>query len=337
MTRTSISTKSASPESGSLQRMIGDSMPMMALRKSIGNMIKFVGVPGIIAPILVTGETGSGKELVARIVHEQSSRASGPFVAVNCAAIPEGLFQAEIFGVEKGAFTNAYRDNEGRIEAAHGGTLMLDEIGDLSLDIQVSLLRFLEEGVFERLGNAKACQADVNIITATHIDLEDACRKGTFREDLFHRLNALRVRVPPLRDRGIDVISIAEFYIRELSQQFGLRQHTLEPEARERLMHHTWPGNVRELRNRIMQALVVTEGPALSSKDLNLIPCDNQENSGSGKTEMHSLQDCREAAERLAITSTLSDAKGDVETAAKCLGVSRAQLYRLIRNLGIKN
>jgi DNA-binding NtrC family response regulator len=317
--------------------MVGDSMPMMALRKSISNMVKFIGVPDIIAPVLITGETGSGKELVARIIHEQSNRASGPFVAVNCAAIPDGLFQAEIFGVEKGAFTSAYRDNAGRIDAAQGGTLMLDEIGDLSLDVQISLLRFLEEGVFERLGNVKARHADVSIITATHIDLEDACRKGTFREDLFHRLNALRVRVPPLSARGRDVISIAEFYIHELSRQFGLRDHTLEPEARERLMQHTWPGNVRELRNRIMQALVVTEGPALSSKDLDLITCDNQENNGSGTTEVRSLQDCREAAERRAIASALSDAKGDVETAAKCLGISRAQLYRLIRNLGIKN
>jgi DNA-binding NtrC family response regulator len=200
MTTTHISAKSAKSASigrDSSQRLVGDSMPMVALRKSISNMVKVTCVSDFIAPILITGETGTGKELVARIIHEQSSRASGPFVAVNCAAIPSGLFQAELFGVEKGAFTNAYRDNEGRIEAAQGGTLLLDEIGDLSLDMQVSLLRFLEEGVFERLGNVKAKQADISIITATHIDLEDACRKGTFRPDLFHRLNTLRVRVPP--------------------------------------------------------------------------------------------------------------------------------------------
>jgi DNA-binding NtrC family response regulator len=321
-------------------RLIGKSMPMVALRKSITDVVKVINTCSFITPITITGETGSGKELVARQIHECSNRADGPFIPVNCAALPEGLFQAEVFGTEKGAFTNAHRSSVGRIEAAHGGTLLLDEIGDLSLEMQVVLLRFLEEGVFEKLGSVRPVKADVCIIAATHVDLEQACKAGKFRWDLYHRLTALRVRVPPLRDRGDDVTLIADYFIENLTKQMRLRAHTLSPGAVQCALDYDWPGNVRELRNRVLQALTTTETSEIEAKSLGLAgPRCNGHGPQAADTdaEPQNLHDCRKAAEGRAIYRALAETEGDVGSAAKKLGISRAQLYRLINDHDIKH
>lgn len=311
--------KGGHSNAASVIRLLGESMAVRALRKAIA---KFAPVN---ASVLVTGETGSGKELVARSLHAESGRSNGPFVAVNCAALPESLFQAEVFGYEKGAFTGAYRRHAGRVEAATGGTLFLDEIGDLGLGMQVVLLRFLEEGVFEHLGSVKPIHSDVRIIAATSSDLEKECRRGHFREDLYYRLNTLRIRTPPLRERGDDIWLLAEHFLEELSAELGLRRHKLSDEALAAMRCYSWPGNVRELRNRIRQALVMSEGDRLGTGDLELEP-GNDECSALTPT----LRESREAAEKQAIEVALAAVRGDIPVAAERLCVSRAQLYRLI-------
>ncbi|MDT8408135.1 MAG: sigma-54 dependent transcriptional regulator [Wenzhouxiangellaceae bacterium] len=303
--------------------LIGESMPIRKLKLAIAKISQAD------LPVMLTGETGTGKELVARMLHDQSSRACGPFVAVNCPAVPPDLFQAEVFGYEKGAFTGADRHNDGRIDAARGGTLFLDEIGDLPMDMQAVLLRFLQEGTFERLGSVKLIQADVRILAATHIDLKKAVAAGRFREDLFYRLNALHLHVPPLRDRGSDKILLAQHFVEECSAKLGLSPHTLSADARQRVMEHDWPGNVRELRNRILQALVLCENREITAGDLDL---GIEPEAGSGDEEsLPTLKACRHAAERKAIQNALQASGGCIETAALHLAISRAQLYRLIK------
>ncbi len=285
------------------------------------------------APVLITGETGTGKELVANLLHKHSRRSAGPFVAVNCAALPDSLFQSEVFGYERGAFTGAERRNIGRIESAAGGTLLLDEIGDLPLENQIALLRFLEEGSFERLGSCEPIDVDVRIIAATHTDLDAACRAGRFREDLFYRLGALRVHAPPLRERGDDVIALARCFIERFACQYQVAERELDEHAVRALLEHHWPGNVRELKNRVLQALVMGDGATISDTDLGLALAGNpMSNDMEDLSEISSLRACRRHAERKAITKALKVAGGNVQTAAAHLRVSRAQLYRLIKN-----
>ena len=300
--------------------MIGESLVMRKVQQAIEKM-----APTDL-PVLIGGETGTGKELAARMLHHRSGRRDGPFMPVNCPALPNELFQAEVFGYEKGAFTGADRRNEGRIDAAHGGTLFLDEIGDLSLNTQAVLLRFLQEGVFERLGSSVSIRADVRVLAATHVDLWKAVEAGRFREDLYYRLTTLTLPVPPLRVRGDDVLLIANHLVETLSSQLGLRPHRLSPAARQRISAHRWPGNVRELRNCILQALVLSESEQIRPEDLGL--CDSSENGRSSRT----LKEYRRAAERTAIESALRDTGGCVGSAARRLGISKAQLYRLIHS-----
>ena len=309
------------PTANATPKLIGESMAMRALRKTIEK------AAATTAPVLITGETGTGKELVAHLLHLHSTRADGPFMAVNCAALPAALFQAEVFGYEKGAFTGAYRRNAGRIEAAEGGTLFLDEIGDLALDMQVILLRFLEEGTFERLGSVDTIHADVRIVAATHIDLAKACRTGQFREDLFYRLNALHVQTPPLRDRGEDIERLAEHFLAELGEEMGLRSHRLAPEALARMREHAWPGNIRELRNRVRQALVMCDNEMLTVADLDL---EMTQAAGIPNDAPQTLRQARLQAEKQAIEQALLACGGKIPATARCLGVSRAQLYRLL-------
>lgn len=304
-------------------RLLGESMAMRALRKAVAR------VAVVNSSVLITGETGTGKELVAHQLHQRSDRAAGPFVAVNCAALPPGLFQAEVFGYEKGAFTGAYQRHAGHIEVARGGTLLLDEIGDLALETQVILLRFLEEGIFERLGSTSPIRADVRILASTHSDLEAACREGRFREDLFYRLNSLRIRTPPLRERGTDIELMARHFLAEFTKELRLRRHRFAPEALELMGKYSWPGNVRELRNRIRQALVLSEHETLQASDLGL-SSDDVKASGEESARVPSLRRCREAAEREAITRALKLTANRIPDAAALLGISRSQLYRLI-------
>lgn len=315
------------PDDERKRRLIGDSLPMQKLKKAIAKI-----APADI-PVLVTGETGTGKELVATRLHRRSSRSKGPFIAVNCPAVPPELFQAELFGYEKGAFTGADRRNSGRIDAARGGTLFLDEIGDMPRDVQAVLLRFLQEGTFERLGSVQPITADVRILAATHTDLHAAVETGRFRQDLFYRLNALHIHAPPLRDRGADKLLLAEYFLRDCARQLGMAPHALSPDARQRILEHDWPGNVREVRNRILQALVLCEGREVTTVDLELA---GTEETGAGVNRgLPTLEECRHAAEREAIECALRASAGSVGIAAKKLAISRAQLYRLIKALGI--
>ncbi len=306
--------------------LIGTSPTIVQLRKVIER------VASIDAPVLITGETGTGKELIANLLHHYSRRCSGPFVAVNCAALPDSLFQSEVFGYERGAFTGADRRNIGRIESAEGGTLLLDEIGDLPLENQVTLLRFLEEGSFERLGSCRPIRADVRIVAATHADLESACRGGRFRDDLYYRLSALRIYTPALRERGDDVIALARCFITRFARQYEVKARSLDDSAISALNQHTWPGNVRELKNRILQALVMGNGRSLSAADLGFLSQSGVCVPTPEPDPVQSLRRCRKNAEREAIMRALKAVDGNVNLAARQLEVSRAQLYRLIKD-----
>lgn len=280
------------------------------------------------APILVCGESGSGKELAAQAIHRHSSRANGPFVAVNCGAIQATLIQSELFGHAKGAFTGATQEGRGLIEAANGGTIFLDEIGDLALDLQINLLRFLQEKTISRVGSTKSIHVDVRVIAATNVDLERAVATGRFREDLFYRLNVVPLKVPPLRDRQADVGPLAEHFFEQFAKEKGVQLKGFSRRSMVALNAHSWPGNVRELMNRVRRAMVMAEGHLISPVDLGLEERDM--NRG-----WDALEEARTRAERGAITVSLQHAGRNVTAAAKQLGVSRMTLYRLMAKHGI--
>ncbi|WP_269505801.1 sigma-54 dependent transcriptional regulator [Burkholderia sp. IMCC1007] len=274
------------------------------------------------ATVFIAGESGTGKELTAAAIHQQSSRAAAPFVAVNCAAIPPTLLQAELFGYERGAFTGAHQRKIGRIEAAHGGTLFLDEIGDMPFESQASLLRFLQEGKIERLGGHASIPVDVRIVSATHVDLEAAMEDGRFRADLFYRLCVLRIDEPPLRARGRDIMLLAEHVLRRYRGDSSHRIRGFMPCAIEAIHNYAWPGNVRELINRIRFAVVMTNGPLISAADLELNPYTSR--------QPPTLAEARRHAERRKIEETLLRHRHQHADVAAELGVSRATLYRLM-------
>lgn len=279
-------------------------------------------IAAVDAPVLITGESGTGKELAARAIHERSRRASGPFVAVNCGALPATLIQSELFGYERGAFTGAQRRKIGSIEAASGGTLFLDEIGDIPLELQVNLLRFLEEGAIQRVGNPKEIAVDVRVIAATHNDMERATATGRFREDLYFRLNVLRLEMPPLRARGDDVEVLARFFFKKFRQEANHRVKGFSPEAIQAIVDYDWPGNVRELINRVRRAAVMSEGRLIKPADLGL-------DRRLRKPSVLTLTEVRAAAEREAIVAALRST-GNLSQAARALGISRPRLYRLM-------
>ena len=279
------------------------------------------------ATVFIAGESGTGKELTAAAIHRQSSRADAPFVAVNCAAIPTSLLQAELFGHERGAFTGAHQRKIGRIEAAHGGTLFLDEIGDMPFESQASLLRFLQEGKIERLGGHASIPVDVRIVSATHVDLEAAMQAGRFRADLYYRLCVLRIDEPPLRMRGRDIMLLADDVLRRYRGDGSSRIRGFTPCAIEAIHNYPWPGNVRELINRIRFAVVMTNGPLISAADLEL----------HAYTSLRppTLAQARRQAERHAIEETLLRHRQQHANAASELGISRATLYRLMTAHGL--
>ena len=302
--------------------MIGDSPAMQALNRTLRKAALTE------APVFIAGETGTGKELAAMAVHRHSHRHAHPFVAINCGAIPHELVQSELFGYERGAFTGAQQRKLGRFEMANGGTLFLDEIGDLPLESQASLLRFLQQGSFERLGGHEQIRVDVRIISATHHDLEQAVDEGRFRADLYHRLCVLRLQQPPLRDRGADIDKLADHALKRYSDE---GQHALKgfaPCARQALHSHPWPGNVRELINRVRQAVVMAEGRLITAEDLHI--------DGPASRPPPTLEDIRDAATRCAIEQALQRNRGRLIDTARELAISRVTLYRLMGRHGLR-
>jgi DNA-binding NtrC family response regulator len=278
--------------------------------------------------VFISGESGTGKELTAVAIHERSARRKQPFVAINCGAIPAHLLQSELFGYERGAFTGANQRKIGRVEAANGGTLFLDEIGDLPLESQASLLRFLQERKIERLGGHGSTPVDVRIISATHVDMQTAMIEGRFRADLYHRLCVLQLDEPPLRSRGKDIELLANHMLERFKKDAHRRLRGFSPDAIAAIHNYGWPGNVRKLINRIRRAIVMSEEQQISAADLEL--------GDYVEVAPVSLAQAREFAERQAIELALLRHRGRLGDAAQELGISRVTLYRLLNAHGLR-
>ncbi len=283
------------------------------------------------ATVMLLGESGTGKEVLARGLHQSSARREGRFVAINCAAIPESLLETELFGHEKGAFTGAVKTTLGKIELANGGTLMLDEIGDLPVALQSKLLRFLQERVIERVGGRQEIPVDVRIVCATHQDLKVLIGNGQFREDLYYRLAEIVVDIPPLRQRVGDAVLIAHAFVRRFVGEQGRSALSLSPEAVHSIEQYQWPGNIRELENCIKRACIMADGARIQPEDLGLPDAEARAPEAS-----LDLRTVREAAERSAVLSALARVDGNVLQAAELLGVSRPTLYDLMHRFGLR-
>lgn len=302
------------------ERLIGNSESMRRVLDVI-NRVTLVD-----APVLISGDTGTGKELIAGEIHTRSARRDGPFVVVNCAELPSTLIHAELFGYEKGAFTGATRRKIGYLEQANGGTIFLDEIGDLSIDLQILLLRFLQEKMLRRVGGIQDIKIDAHVIAATHVNLPAAVQERRFREDLYHRLNVLHLNVPPLRDRAGDIEQLAYHFLGIFSQESRINVRGFTHVAIEAMNNYQWPGNVRELMNRVRRALVMSSGRLLTAADLGLQDADIGQDIGPPPT----LEKARIEAERKAIQRALEFCDDHVNNAASLLDVSRASMYRLM-------
>ncbi len=302
--------------------LIGESEP---LRAALCIASKVIGRST--ATVLITGETGTGKELLAQAIHYNGPRASQPFVEINCTALPTTLLEAELFGYEKGAFTDARAAKPGLFEAAHRGTVFLDEIGDLSPELQAKLLKVLEDHQVRRLGSVRSFQVDVRIITATHQDLSLAVAEGRFRRDLFYRLNVVPIRLPALRDRGDDILRLADHFLDRFSEEYDLARPAINAACRHALRAHSWPGNVRELRNAIERAVLLGDG-ALRAEDLFLDagPPRPDDDAAGPIPFPATLEQIEHAVAR----AMLERAEGNKSAAAVALGISRARLYRLL-------
>jgi DNA-binding NtrC family response regulator len=306
-------------------RLVGGSEPMRRLREMVARAAE------VDATVLVTGESGTGKELVARGVHEAGPRASGPFVALNCGALPPQVVQSELFGHERGAFTGAAARRIGLVELAHGGTLFLDEAGDLPADVQVMLLRLLEEKRFFRVGGQEEVRADVRFVAATHRDLDEACRRGAFRTDLLFRLKVVEIRAPALREHLEDLEELAAFLIDQIVRATGRAARPLSPAALERLRRHSWPGNVRELRNALERALLLGRSPQIEPEDFGL-----SGGAGAAAPASGGLVPL-EQVEREHVLRVLEATGWNKTRAAEILGVARITLYEKIRAFGLKS
>jgi two-component system NtrC family response regulator len=274
--------------------------------------------------VMLLGASGTGKELLARAVHEKSGR-KGQFIAINCAAIPENLLEAELFGYERGAFTGAVKSNVGKIELAEGGTLFLDEVGDIPLPLQVKLLRFLQERVIERIGGRQPIAVDTRIVCATHQNLEAMIADGRFREDLYYRLAEIVVKIPSLAERAGDSALLARHFVNRFSLELNPKVQALSPDALAAVDNHGWPGNVRELENRIKRAVIMAEGRIVTAEDLDL------PGAAPDEQDLINLRAAREIADRKAIHQALSRTDNNISGAAKLLGISRPTLYDLLK------
>ena len=280
--------------------------------------------------VMLLGASGTGKELLARGVHEASDRRNGAFVAINCAAIPENLLESELFGHEKGAFTGAVKTTEGKIEMADGGTLFLDEVGDIPLPLQVKLLRFLQERVIERIGGRKPIPVDTRIVCATHQDLEGMIGEGTFREDLFYRLAEIVVKIPTLAERPGDGVLLAKHFLTRFAAEMNPQVKGFAPDALAAIDGWNWPGNVRELENRVKRAVIMADGKLISAEDLDL------DDGEEGDELALNLKQAREAADRKMIRQAMARSQGNISMTAKLLGISRPTLYDLLKQYDLQ-
>jgi DNA-binding NtrC family response regulator len=296
----------------------GNSAAIVRLRAHIDK------IAAVDAPVLISGESGSGKELAAQEIHLRSQRASGPFIAINCAAVAPALIHSELFGHERGAFTGASRDKPGLLEAASGGSIFLDEIGDLPLDLQASLLRFLQERVIYRVGATRTIAVDARVITATHVNLPQAVAEGRFREDLYYRLSVFPIRVPPLRERKEDLPLLTDLIFNKYADERSPQLKGISREALQAMARYDWPGNVRELINRVRRAMVLAEHRLVMPEDLDL------PGAGPIVAVPEGLGSSRLSAERSAIFDSLNRSGNNISQAARDLGVSRMTLYRLM-------
>ncbi len=308
--------------------MVGESRPMR-------NVLQFVSkVAPTDSTVLLSGESGTGKELVARAIHQNSKRADRPFMAVNCAALAESLLESELFGHEKGSFTGALAMKKGRLEIADGGTVFLDEIGELSLALQVKLLRVLQERDFERVGGTRTIKVDIRLITATNKNLEDAVAAGTFRQDLYYRLNVVGLEMPPLRERQEDIPLLANYFAAKYAEKCNRRITGIAAEAQARLLGYDWPGNVRELENAIERAVVLGSTDRILLEDL---PESILESEPAATTPGTKYHEAVAQTKKQIILNAMQQAKGSYTDAAKLLGVHPNYLHRLIRNLNLKD
>lgn len=318
-------------DAASASRMIGDHPALVALRQNAAK------VAGTDLSVLIRGENGTGKEVLAKHVHYQSDRRSGPFVAVNCAALVESLLESELFGHEKGAFTDANQTRVGKFELASGGTLFLDEIGDMSLSGQAKLLRVLEEKVVVRVGGSQTIPVDVRVIAATNQPLEDLISSKRFREDLFFRLNVVPLTLPPLRLRGEDVVLLAEHFLGHFSYEIGRRKPELSEDAKQALVSHPWPGNIRELRNTIERVCYLTSSDTISPPDLMLSQSPGARLASPTISSSTSLADATREFQVAHIEGAIAACGGNMTDAAARLGLHRSNLYRKMRQLGMSS
>ncbi len=308
----------------SFEDIIGNSPPMQEIFATVRK------VAGTDVPVLITGESGTGKELIANAIHNLSRRKSGPFIAINCGAIPDTLLESELFGHEKGSFTGASTQRRGKLEYANGGTLFLDEIGDLVPELQVKILRFLQEKVIERVGGRQLIPVDSRVIAATNQNLEEEVKANHFREDLYFRLAVVRMALPPLRERGNDVIQLAEHLATAFSQELKKPPKKFSKQALDAIRRHNWPGNVRELQNRVKRAIVLADGPSIGPSELEL-----ETPNGSVSASSSTLKEAKEALERDILANTLRENNGNISKTAKALGISRPTLYDLMSRYGL--
>lgn len=307
-----------------LGRMVTAAPEMLRVARTIER------VAGADVSVMLLGASGTGKELLARGLHDASPRRSGAFVALNCAAIPENLLESELFGHEKGSFTGAHRTTEGKIELAHGGTLFLDEVGDIPVALQVKLLRFLQERTIERIGGRKTIAVDTRIVCATHQDLEAMIGLGAFREDLFYRLAEIVVRIPTLAERPGDAVLLAKRFLARFAAEMNPAIKGFAPDALAAIDGWGWPGNVRELENRVKRAVIMAEGKLIGAADLDLVG-----GAGEGEAELN-LKVARERADRRMIRQALARTEGNISNTAKLLGISRPTLYDLLKQYDLQ-
>jgi len=303
-------------------RVVGESAEWRAVLR------KAAQVSATDTTVLVTGESGTGKEVVARFIHAASARKSGPFVALNCAALPEQLLESELFGYERGAFTGAQQAKPGQVELASGGVLFLDEVTEMSLSAQAKFLRVLQEREFQRLGGTRPLKANIRVIAATNRDLRKAVERGDFREDLFYRLGVFDIGIPALRERAADIVPLSEMFLQEIGKAFGRPAAGLTREARQALLHYDWPGNVRELRNVLERAAILSEGALIDPDHLTLQPATRSPRNNATDLGL---------VERTTIAKVLQDCAGNKTRAARRLGLSRTQLHHRVRKYGLES